>query len=300
MPEPICISLNAIVKARASTNGRRLAEVEASNESIDLEGDVILQRALLDSAAAFIARGHIDIDHLSEIGYRIGISNPEAFIIGRPLEVKNLGAGRTGVLCEIKRSADGFVDISKNRYDAFWESLSSDPPVMWRASVYGMPYDDMVSDCRTEKCEIPAQRYLVRGMDWRSLAMTRKPINNAIKGYARIVTAKAMVEEMMKDMPVEAALRGWPTVERPNKFPQAPYLPHTSHVMPKSMNELVSQYDEHMCKDCTHCQGYDGVFNSVKGFSEHYKQCCGAEDDQANMAAHALMYALIRQKHGVL
>lgn len=303
--EAICIGLSAIIKAVHSSDGRRLCEVECSNESVDLEGDVILQRALLGSAASFVKHGHIDIDHLSEIGARLGIPNPESFIIGRPIEVKDLGKGRTGVVSEIMQTADGKVDVAKNRFDGFWQSLQSKPPVMWRASVYGFPHEDAVTDCRTEKCEVPASRYLVKGMDWRSLAMTRKPINDAIKGYARIVTAKAMIEELRKDSitpffgsDTTGSERGSPLSQMTTvsqEFPQAPFYPH---ITPKSINEMWGQYDLHMSKDCQHVMGYNGTpFHTTKGFEDHFKMCCGAEPEQAEVLSHALMYLLLRRKN---
>lgn len=299
MMEPLCISLNAIVKAVRSPDGRRMVEVEASNESVDLEGDVILQKALLDSASSFVRSGHIDIDHISEIGPRIGIKNPESFIIGKPTEVKDLGGGRTAVVSEIMRSADGRVDIAKNRYDSFWHSLTSHPPVQWRASVYGFPRAEAVSDCRTETCEVPALRYLVRGMDWKSLAMTRKPINDSIKGYAKIVTAKAMMAELRKDYmsPISGADETNLGVPGPdtNLYPQAPYYPH---IAPKSINELWGQYDLHMSKDCEHVMNLDGrPFQSTKHFQNHFEKCCGMSKGESELASHALAYLLLRRQN---
>ena len=78
------VEIPCIVKAKASTDGKRLVSVEASSEAVDSEGDVILQKALLDSSKSFVATGHIDIDHLSELGDRLGIANPTSYIIGRP------------------------------------------------------------------------------------------------------------------------------------------------------------------------------------------------------------------------
>ncbi len=199
MTEGIMITLKATVKALSSHNGRRMVEVEASNQEVDSEGDIILQQALLRSAASFVAKGHIDIDHISEIGTRLGVRNPESYVIGNPIEVKDLGAGRTSVLAEIRRSVDGNSDPMRYKFDAFWESLISEPPVMWRASIYGFPDPTTMLDCRTDDCPLPASRYIVKDIDWRSLAMTRRPINDTLKGYARVVTAKAFISELLKD-----------------------------------------------------------------------------------------------------
>ena len=71
-----------------SGSGRRVVEVQASDESVDYYGDIVMQDALLKSAESFVATGHLDIDHLSELGARMGISDPSSYIVGRPLSVR--------------------------------------------------------------------------------------------------------------------------------------------------------------------------------------------------------------------
>ena len=293
MTEGIIISLNCIVKARTDANGRRLVEVEASNEAVDIEGDVIEQRALLDSAKSFVANGHIDIDHYSEIGARLGIPNPESYIIGRPVEVKDLGGGRTGVVSEIMRSSDGISNPEKNRYDAFWESLQTDPPTLWRSSIYGFPPSDAVVDCRSDSCgSTKATRYLVKALDWRSLAMTRNPINDSIQGYAKVVSAKARIEAIMKAGPTPA-------------FPVGPLgaaiPPPTGPVMlsnmmpPRNMNEAVGQYVRHIKRDCDAA----GHINSTLGFKNHFMLCCAMPEEEADVWAHALMHHVLKDRRRV-
>ena len=79
--DALCIDLPVLIKARTDGD-RRLVEVEASNEEKDSERDIIKQAALLDDAASFVATGHLDIDHYSEIGERLGITNPTDYIVG--------------------------------------------------------------------------------------------------------------------------------------------------------------------------------------------------------------------------
>lgn len=272
MLDGIIITMPALVKA--STSGdKRIVEVEASNESMDSEGDVILQRALLDSSASFVKSGHLDIDHLSEIGERLGIDNPSGYIIGRPVEVKDLGKGRTGVVGEIRRSKDGKVSAKSNKYDEFWESLQSDPPVQWSASIYGFPISGQIDDCRTGTCDVDATRFLVKGLDWRSLAFTRNPINTAIKGMARIVTAKSRIELIKSTGIVKAS--GGAYAGMPLSWP-------------RNMDELWGQYSRHNAS-CPHSEGT----NSVLGFTNHFLYCCGMMTSDAELFAHALMYAIL-------
>lgn len=191
--DAIVFDFPVLIKSKV-LEGRRIVTCEASNESVDSEGDAIMQSALMDSSASFIKTGHIDIDHLSEIGDQIGIKNPTTFIIGIPQSVEDLGEGRTGVTFEVFKSKDGSHDPSKNKYDEFWESLQTDPPTRWRASIYGFPKDDGIVECSKESCSSGATRYLVTKIDWRSLAMTRNPVNTSIKHTAKIVSVKSYTD----------------------------------------------------------------------------------------------------------
>lgn len=273
MQKAVIIEIPVIVKARTE-NGRRLVSVEASNEAVDSEGDVILQKALLDSAKSFLAKGHIDIDHFSEIGHRIGIKNPSSYIIGRPVEVNDLGGGRTEVVAEIAKAKDGSIDTANRKYDEFWESLQQEPPVSWRASIYGFPKPGMLDDCTKASCTHGATRYLVKGIDWKSLAFTQHPVNDAIEGFAQVVTAKAFIEELRKGM----SASGPPVVQ----------------TEPKTMDELYGIYKDHISVDCP-CYEPD-LLPSYLIFRNHFIACEGLKYESADIYAHALAHFLHRKR----
>lgn len=287
---PIIIEIPAFIKA-SMADGRRLVEVECSNEEVDAEGDIILQSALMDAAPSFIKTGHLDLEHYSEIGARIGIQNPSSWIVGRPTEVKNIGNGRTSVVGEIMRSLDGRIDPTVNKYDEFWKTLETDPPVRWRASIYGFPKADMVTDCTKEACgDTGATRFLVKGIDWRSLAFTRNPVNTSIKGWARIVSAKAFVEIMKGTtplMPTTIGLGDGPVGETGPAPPGLMYLPH-------NLEGAVGQYYKHM-PECPHAGGA----HSWVAFQKHFMNCCGAPEDHAELLGRALMHWLVTDRRRV-
>ncbi len=266
--EAIAILLPVLVKARVpDASGRRIVEVEASNESVDADGDVILQRALIDAAADFVKSGHLDLDHLSEFGDRLGLPDPAGFIIGRPTEVKDLGGGRTGVVGEIRRSLDGRHDPKRNRYDAFWDSLQSDPPVLWQASVYGFPKAGMVRDCSDGSCpDTGARRYLVEGFEWRSLAFTRQPKNQAITGFARIVTAKSLIADALRERSAAGGFR-----------------------------DMESLFKSQTCAKC----GVHKAPTSV-GYREHFAKCEAVPAPMAEVYANALMHGLTKARVTVI
>lgn len=263
----VVVSMPTIIKAHTDAAGRRIVEVEASSQEVDSEGDVILQQALMDSAQEFVATGCLDIDHLSEIGYQLGIPDPASYVVGRPLEVKDIGGGRTSVVGELRRSLDGRHDPTRHRYDDLWESLQSVPPVPWYASVYGFPKQDMVVNCAVEgKCEAGATRLLIKGLNWRSLAFTRRPVNQSLRGRARIITAKAAMAEIAKAMSVAEA-------------EQVPYdLRGTS----MRMSDIWAG------RGCMKCGV--GSMPTLGGYQDHFEKCVGMTPDVAELCSYALMH----------
>lgn len=275
--EAVVVSLPAIVKA-FSDSGRRMVETQASSECLDVEGDVILQAALLGSAKAFEAHGTIDVDHISEIGHRLNppIKNPLAYIIGRPVEVKDIGNGNTSVLMELHKSRPGVV----SKADEVWASLQESPPVPWRASIYGFPSASGFVEAKSAPPGMDlhgATRYLVSQLSWKSLALTLNPVCQGIEGTAQIIksmTAKSMSLASTAS-PAEEVFANY-------MFP------------PRSRDELLGQYYTHICKgDCNHAGGANG--NSVFSFRLHFTECCGMDVFQADIASLALMHLLKRE-----
>jgi len=248
--EAFVLDVPVVVKARLDGD-RRLVEVEASNEQVDQQGDVIMQCALLNSADNFIAHGALDIDHKSELGDRMGIKDPNSYIIGRPIEVKDIGGGRTSVVGEIQRAADGIFDPKAHRYDDFWDSLQRNPPVVWRASVYGFPTADGLVEGPNEATG--AKRYTIYGMVWKSLAFTRRPVNDAITHPAKIVTAKSYIDEISKVFPIE-------------------------------INNMMMAWRHRVCPACK-CHEYP----TTLAYRDHFEKCLGLPGGQAEILAHANM-----------
>lgn len=278
----LCIGLPVVIKAREQ-DGKRLVEVEASNEAVDSEGDVILQQALLGSAKSFIRSGHLDIDHLSEIGDRLGIQRPSDYIVGVPTEVKDLGDGRTGVVGQLNNSV---------KAAEIWDSLHLDPPVRWQASIYGFPHQDAVVDARVTKAgnSMGATRFLVKALDWRSLAFTRNPINTSIKGSARVVTVKSFLA-IMKSRVAIGSIESQKADTIPEPMAVDYLLP------PRNREELMGHYRYHM--QGGRCPMSGGIIgNSVDSFRNHFMTCCGDSPWEADIKALALMHLLKREKRG--
>ena len=326
MPLPlmkaIIIEIPMLIKA-STQDGRRIVELEASVEKCDLEGDVILQSALMNSRDSFLRSGHLDIEHYSEIGDRLDppIPNPSSYIVGRPIDLLDLGNGRTGVVGEIAKSNDGSFRPDLRQYDMLWESLNRTPPVKWLASVYGYPIPEEVVDCTSSTCTHGATRYLVKGIDWRSTALCRRPMNDKIKGYVRVVSQKSFVTALSKangfwpdssDMfgadsaePMLASMVGGlpgsvggSAIQANDSLTQNDGTVHESAPpapnCPASIDEMWGEYQRHILRDCP---AYDMSIGNTLGFlRDHYMQCRGLPFDKADILAHAMLYLIKRER----
>src|SRR5580704_14596951 len=92
---PSHISISQMLKAMPATEGgQRFVYLEASNESRDYQNEVILAKALADSADYFLKYGNIAHEHYTQTSKPNpaknwpGIPNHESFEIGRPVEAR--------------------------------------------------------------------------------------------------------------------------------------------------------------------------------------------------------------------
>lgn len=116
-------------------SGERFIYVEASKESRDQQGEIVLSKALKDSADIFRKFGVIDLDHKSmpAVARKMGIEKPEEWIIGQPIEVK-FNDRVTLVKAQLRRGESRLAD----RANAVWEGLTKvSPPDRYYASVGG-------------------------------------------------------------------------------------------------------------------------------------------------------------------
>ncbi len=313
------IEIPAFVKASLSSDGTRKITFEASNESVDSEGDLIKQAALLGSAQTFL-KGHIDLDHLSEIGDRYGL-NPREFVVGRPLRVFDMGAGRTGV--------EGELFKGNPHADTIWEELNQNPPQAWRASIYGFPMGDegLIDVRKNNLSDNPygATRFIVEKMVWKSIALTKSPVNDSITGTARIIKSKSFLARIAKDYgsystsytSMLPSLTSTPVVSdnipglepgvlRPRDtniatnalYPKDGDVAPASYAplhRPRNRTELMGHFTHHIQKGmCKHNSLAKATANSVYSFREHFMNCCGCDYHDADMLALAMMHLLKR------
>lgn len=85
------IYLNLVIRKSAGKTdefGNYIFEVEASNENVDLQDQIVLQNALMESKDEFLRGGVISYDHLHKQTDANGlvISDP-SMVIGEPIDV---------------------------------------------------------------------------------------------------------------------------------------------------------------------------------------------------------------------
>lgn len=163
------LSIGGLMKASpVEEGGRRLLYIEASNESRDYQGEVVLTRALADSADYYLRYGNLDLDHVTVTGPRRGPPNYALYEIGRPVEVQ-ASRGRTFVKAELYQG-DGPMAVNAT---AVWDSVTRLRPAQrWYPSVGGS-----VLDRQAEIGPDGRKRVVVTKVRWTNIGLSKTPVN---------------------------------------------------------------------------------------------------------------------------
>jgi hypothetical protein len=167
---PGYLSITQMLKATpAVESGERFIYLEASNESVDQQNEVVLAKALSDSSDYYLKFGNLDIDHYTQIGARSGIPNYELFEIGRPVSV-TVRDGRTFVKGQIYSGAGPAAE----KANAFWSSLTElSPPARWYPSVGGA----VISKSVVIDPETKGKRAVINKVRWSNIGFSKTPVN---------------------------------------------------------------------------------------------------------------------------
>lgn len=170
---PLIILTLDLCKARvAEEAGDRFVYCEASNEAIDQQNEKIKLDALLESRDLFLRQGNLDIDHLTLVGYRLGLSNPHEWELGQPVAAEP----RNGSMW-----VKGRIYVGQEKADFFWKSLTDlVPPMRWHPSVAGEVLErKTIVDPRTK-----ATRRIVTKAKWLNLGFSKQPQNLSLAGVS--------------------------------------------------------------------------------------------------------------------
>lgn len=182
--ERIYVELKLAKAIDTDEHGNYVVWAEASNENLDFDEQVVMQRALLDSQDYFLKNGVISYDH-RHLKASPGETdwNPEKYIIGEPMEVQRQG-GKTLVKAKLYRSSNLAQEIVKKL-----ESGST----RIKTSVGGRkPQTETYWDPKLKK---NIER--VTSVLWDELAITPKPVNQTLEPIT-MTTAQFVKSEIGK------------------------------------------------------------------------------------------------------
>lgn len=164
------VVFDTMLKAIPKTDGRnRYIFMEASNESVDIQQEIILCSALKASADYFLKFGNLDIDHYTMIGPQMGIANSELYEVGRPVDV-SFRNNKTFVKAQL---FDGNSKVAE-KANHMWESMTAvNPPVNWFPSVGGAILQKEAK-LNPDTGDVVNVATAVR---WSNIGMSRTPVN---------------------------------------------------------------------------------------------------------------------------
>lgn len=170
---PDYLAMGGLLKATPAEEGsHRLLYLEASNEDIDHHDEIVLQKALGESADYYLRHGNIDLSHYSILGAKSGLSNFMEYEIGKPVDVR-VDGNKTFVKAELYT---GESPMAKNA-TMVWDSLTKQKPVSrWFPSVGGVVLSKSV---RID----PATGRKVAVVDkvrWNNIALDRCPVSKTV------------------------------------------------------------------------------------------------------------------------
>lgn len=172
------LAISGFLKAHPATEGgKRYVYVQASDESVDQQGEVVLAKALRESADYYLRYGNLDLDHVTQVGPKQGIPNYAAFEIGRPVEVKLDGA-RTMVKGEVYQ---GDAKSAENA-NLFWASLTAQqPPQRWYPSVAGA-----ILAKSARLADGGAKVTCIERVRWTNIGFSKTPVNAAVPSVSTV------------------------------------------------------------------------------------------------------------------
>ena len=162
----------------AEEGGRRFVYIQAANEALDQQNEVLLAKALKESAPYFLRYGNLDLDHITQIGPKRGISGYQAYEIGRPVDVRVDGPS-TMVKGEVY---SGEAPVAQNA-NLFWDSLTKlKPPQRWYPSVGGKILEDEHGFDPKHR----VARRLIKAVRWTNIGFSKTPVNQDVATVATV------------------------------------------------------------------------------------------------------------------
>lgn len=175
--------------------GDRFVFMEASKQTRDMQGEIVLAKALEASAEYYARYGNLDLDHKTQIGARQGIKDPYSYEIGRPVEVK-CRDGQTFVKAAIY-AGDTPVAAHANSY---WDSVTKLVPAKrWFPSVGGAVMERGQTFDPVSQNVVPT----IKAVRWTNIGLSATPVNVTVPEVSMVpmgLLAKSWGLDLVKAM----------------------------------------------------------------------------------------------------
>ena len=156
-------------------DGKHIIYLEASNESKDQEGEIVIMKALKNAAEDYCSKGVISWDHQHQI------KNDPEFIIGEPLDVKFTNNNSTIV--------KGMLYKQNPKANSVWNNIQSGS-TRFGASIGGSILNKADN--------------IINAVIWRDLAITHKPVNDTTFGHVQMIPFTEFAKALMAGAGVNA------------------------------------------------------------------------------------------------
>ena len=153
------------VLLKSDPKDKSIIYLEASNEDLDSDDEVVVMKALEKRANQFLKSGVLSWDHLHKIK-----KDPE-FIIGEPLDVK---FNKSEHLTLVK----GRLYTKKNKHAQTVANMLEDETTRLGASIGGA----LISKSKAYSDRLKRVVPIIADLKWDEVAVTHKPVNKGTQG----------------------------------------------------------------------------------------------------------------------
>lgn len=260
-----------LFKARPATEGDdRFVYCEPTNPNRDIQREVVERDAVAKAAGDYLKFGNIDIDHLTMIGPRLGMTPEQAklYEIGLPVDVTVTPAGLVFVKAQIYRGDHKGVEQA----NFFWDSITNQIPARrWYPSIGG----------RTIQKTCDASGCAIKALAWTNTAFAKEPVNHTVKAVSLMpfdVFAKALTAGYGTD---SATLTGGAALRRES------LAPTVAHNNGPAYEYARRRYEENLKRGagCEHTSSRPTLASIVA----HFRDCEGCDPGTAKAYAARLL-----------
>lgn len=168
-----------LIKAEEES-GKWVIYLEASNEAIDLDGEVTVMKALKEAADHYLTHGVISWDHQHKI------QKDPSYIIGEPMDLAFTSQKSTLVKAMLYKE--------NKRAQGVWENIQSN------TSRFGSSIGGYIL-----KKAVEATAKFIKQVLWDETAITHKPVNDTTMGKVQLLPFTAFAKALMAGSGVNAA-----------------------------------------------------------------------------------------------